>query len=369
MSFIGSQLRLARIFNELSLEDLAVKVGKTRQYIHKLETGQSEPTDELLANLANSLAVLPNFFSVPPKVIISEQDFHFRKLFTTRTLVKHTAMAKAEIFGRLVAVLEAELKFPSVNIPTLNDINGVDDIERAAEHCRSVWGLGLGPISNMTRLAENVGAIVTSFQSVSSEVDALSIELHRPVIVRNEAKKSVCRQRFDIAHEIGHFVLHEGQVTGDRITESQANRFASALLIPKEMMLKLFPKLKNNRLDWRGISDFKLQWKVSKAALLYRAHQLNIINDQQYKSGVITLKRTGEALQEKEDYRIATEEPELLINSVRLLHESYHVTAQKLAAMIDVDKQFISEFLPEIMTSEFDIPTNLIVMSDFVKDK
>lgn len=365
MSFIGSQLRLARVFNELSLEDLAVKVGKTRQYIHKLETGQSEPTDELLECLANSLLVLPTFFSMPPKTMISEQDFHFRKLFTTRTLVKHTAMAKAEVFGRLIAVLESEVKFPSVNIPTFNDITSID-IGQAAEHCRSIWGLGLGPISNMTRLAENVGAIVTSFQSVSSEVDALSIALHRPIIVRNEAKKSICRQRFDIAHEIGHFVLHEGQVTGDRITESQANRFASELLIPKLMMLKLFPKLKSGRLDWQRISDFKLQWKVSKAALLYRAHQLDIINDQQYKSGVITLKRTGEALQEKEDHLIAAEEPELLINSVRLLHQNYRINVQKLAAMIGVEKQFLSEFLPEIITSEFDVPSNIIYLSDTV---
>lgn len=367
MSFIGSQLRLARVFNELSLEELAEKVSKTRQYIHKLETGQSEPTDELLAALANNLSVLPSFFSVPPKAVVSEQDFHFRKLFTTRALVKHTAMAKAEIFGRLVAVLEAELKFPSVNIPTFNELKSVDDIERAAEHCRSFWGLGLGPISNMTRLAENIGAIVTNFKSVSSEVDALSIALHRPVIVRNEAKKSVCRQRFDIAHEIGHFVLHEGLVTGDRVTESQANRFGSALLVPKEIMLKFFPKVRNNRLDWRKISEFKLQWKVSKAALLYRAHQLNIISDEQYKSGVITLKRTGEATQEKEDHLISLEEPELLINSIRLLHKNNFVTAGKLAAMIDVDKQFLSEFIPEIISGEFDLPANLVVMSDFVK--
>lgn len=365
MSFVGSQLRLARVFNELSLEELAEKVNKTRQYIHKLETGQSAPTDELLANLATELSVLPSFFSALPKSVISEQDFHFRKLFSTRAAVKHTAMAKAEIFGRLVSVLEEELKFPSVNIPSLSETKGADDIERAADYCRSIWGLGMGPISNMTRLAENIGAIVTNFQSVSSEVDALSIALHRPVIVRNKAKKSVCRQRFDIAHEIGHFVLHEGQVTGDRVTESQANRFGSAFLVPREMMLRFFPKLKGNRLDWRKISEFKLQWKVSKAALLYRAHQLNIINDEQYKSGVITLKRTGEATEEKEDHLIDLEEPELLINSVRLLHENKFFTAEKLAAMIEVEKSFLYEFLPEILSDEFDVPANLLFLNDF----
>lgn len=364
MPFLGSQLRLARIYNELSLEDLALKVGKTRQYIHKLEIGQSEPTDDLLVSLADKLLVLPSFFDSAPQTNVAEQDFHFRKLFTTRNVVKHTAMAKAEIFGRLVSVLEAELKFPTVNIPTFTDINTIDDIESAADQCRVVWGLGLGPISNVTRLAENIGAIITSFKSVSSEVDALSIGLHRPIIVRNEAKKSVCRQRFDIAHEIGHFVLHEGQVTGDRATESQANKFASALLIPKAMMLKLFPKPKNNRLDWQKISEFKIQWKVSKAALLYRAHQFEIINADQYKSGVITLKRTGEAIQEREDHLIPSEEPELLINSVRLLHDNYLFTAQKLAGMIGVKAEFLSEFIQEIIDAEASRPSNLLYLNE-----
>jgi hypothetical protein len=51
---------------------------------------------------------------------------------------------------------------------------------------------GVEDIEHMTRLAENVGAMVTSFQSVSTEIDALSVALRRPIIVRNEAKQSAC---------------------------------------------------------------------------------------------------------------------------------------------------------------------------------
>jgi hypothetical protein len=49
----------------------------------------------------------------------------------------------------------------------------------------------------MTRLAEKLGAFVTSFDSVSDDVDALSVPLSRPFIVRIQLKVP-CRQRFDM---------------------------------------------------------------------------------------------------------------------------------------------------------------------------
>lgn len=350
MKFSGNQLRIARTFHSMSLEDVADKVDKTKQYIHKLETGQAVPTIQLQKKLADSLKVLPSFFATEPVFNLNEDNFHFRKLFSTKNQIKQTTISKGDIFGRLVQALEMEIKFPDVSISGLSDISTPDEIENAADICRTEWGVGTGPISNMTRLAENLGSIVTNFQGLSAEVDALSVVLHRPIIVRNDFKKSVCRQRFDIAHEIGHFVLHEGKVTGDRITESQANRFASALLAPKVMMLKYFPKVKNNRLDWRAISEFKLEWKLSKAALLYRARQLDIIDDQQYKSGFITLKRTGEAIVEKEDYKIKQEPPELIFNALSLLIEHKNISLDYIASSIGVKKSFLNDFLP---TEEF----------------
>src|SRR5882724_1407195 len=274
--FNGTELRLARIFNGLALEEVAERVEKTRQYLHKLETGQAVPTESLLANLASVLRVEPGFFTKNQVPMIGEDQFHFRKLFTTRTMLKQIAMARGELAGRLVTYLDQELKLPSIRIPERHDVQTPDDIERAADLCRREWELGLGPIANMNRLAENIGAIVTSFQSMSKEVDALSVAVRRPIIVRNEAKGSVCRQRFDIGHELGHFVLHMGMMTGDRVTENQANRFSSALLIPRMMMAKLFPKPRGSRLDWVGLREFKLTWKVSKAAILYRARQLDL---------------------------------------------------------------------------------------------
>ena len=316
-SFNGAQLRLARIFNGFALEEVAERVEKTRQYIHRLETLDIAPTVELSQQLGVVLGVEPDFFFMERRPL-AEENFHFRKLLTTRAGVKQAALARGELFVRLVSYLDKELNLPTINIPT-HEVRDIDGIEQAADACREVWGLGMGPIVNMTRVAEHVGAVVTSFAGVSTEIDALSVATHRPIIVRNEAKLSACRQRFDIAHELGHFVLHQGKLTGDRVTESEANRFASALLVPRSMMAKLFPRPKGSRLDWLGLREFKMTWKVSKAALLYRARTLALISDDQYKTGVITLRRHGEANGEHEDAAIPQEQPELLRHALQVL--------------------------------------------------
>lgn len=342
--FNGANLRLARVFHGLSLDDLAGQVGKSRQFLHKLETNNSvEPTPELAADLSRQLNVMAAFFYQPPAEMLPEEGVHFRKLFTTRSAIKQAAMAKAEMFLHLVNYLEEHLKLPTVSIPNVADIISADDIEQAAELCRRHWGLGLGPIDNMVRVAERAGAVVTTFNSVSAEVDALSYSLKRPIIVRNDAKPSACRQRFDIAHEIGHFVLHEGVQTGNRETESQANRFASAFLLPRSMMAAHWPRPKGGRLDWVGMKSFKLTWKVSKAAMLYRARQLDLIDDAQYKTGVITLRRTGEATTEREDKDIPLERPNMVRQALDLLSEKAGKTPHLVAAELGWSLMLLEE--------------------------
>lgn len=101
--------------------------------------------------------------------------------------------------------------------------------------------------------------------------------------------------RFDLAHELGHLLLHEGIVTGCRETESQTNHFAGAFLLPRTIMLKYFPKMisPTGRFSWNKISEFKMLFKVNKSAILYRAKQLSLITEAQYRKGVIHLKNNG----------------------------------------------------------------------------
>ncbi|HBH7053315.1 TPA: ImmA/IrrE family metallo-endopeptidase [Morganella morganii] len=346
--FNGSNLRLARLYHELSLEQVAERVSKTRQYIQRLESGYALPTKELAHELACVLCVLPEFFDDYEQSPINEEIVHFRKRSATRVAIKLATLAKAELYRRLINVFEENLNLPPVRFPEIK-VHTQEDIEKAAEKCRIDWGLGFGPIDNMTRLAEKLGAFVTSFDSVSDDVDALSVPLERPFIVRNTAKKSPCRQRFDIAHEVGHLIFHGGVSTGDRLTESQANRFASALLLPRSAMAKYFPKPIGGRIDWKGLSQFKLTWKVSKAAIIYRAHQLSLLTDAQYKTAFFGLKRKGEAIDEKEDFLIPSEKPELFYNAMDVLLNDVYLDMYSLSNHLKI----MPEMLMQLMSEEY----------------
>ncbi len=350
LQFNGAALRLARLFNELSLEDVATMVGKSRQYLHKMENAPSDPSFDVVTSLAAGLKVRPGFF-YQTTTPVAEEAIHFRKMFTARAMVKHFAIAKAEAFRRLVNLLDNELQLPAVRLPA-RGVNSMADVELVAEECRREWGLGMGPVDNMIRLAENVGAVVTTFSSISREVDALSIGGARPIIVRNDAKASSCRQRYDIAHELGHAVMHQGIRTGDRLTESEANRFAGALLVPQSMMVKFFPRPRGSRLDKRGISDFKMQWKISKAALLYRAWQLELLTDGQFRSGMVDLKTRGEAMREKEDDSIEMERPELVATSFDVLRNRRGITMANVAEALHVQMEWLTRLTGPLVFPE-----------------
>lgn len=347
MLFNGAQLRLARQFWGKPLNEVAEGINKTRQYVSQLETGKGrlkweDPATEAISNL---LEVMPSFFFKEPGTMLSEDQANFRKLTTTKTSMKQKVLARGAIFDEAVEFIGTKVRFPNVDFPDHSGAETAEEIERAAEKVRLHWGLGYGPISHMVRVAERAGAVVTFFHDASTEVDALSITSKRPVIVRNDAKQSPFRLRFDIAHEVGHLILHEGLVTGDRKTESEANRFASAFLLPRSTFIKAFPR-RGSRIDWSGLSELKMEFKVTKAAILYRAKSLGLLDDDQYRSAIITMKNRGESIEEAEDRFIVAESAEVLPAAIEILRKHHRISHSELAKRLCVTPRFLEQIVP-----------------------
>jgi len=343
--FCGANLRVARCVAAYALDEVAERVGKTRQYIHKLETGAARPTDELAADLAKCLEVLPEFFYGIPITPIAEDVVHFRRLASTKAGVRQIVIAKGQLTRLMVSEIERRASLPVVRFESL-PTQSSEEIERAAELTRRAWGLGNGPILNMARLAENAGAVLTTFPDVSREVDALCVPGARPLIITNGETKSACRVRFDVAHEIAHLVMHEGVKTGDRLTESEANRFASALLMPRAAIIKEFKISRSGSISWGALPELKLRWKASKAAIIMRAKHLGVIDDNRVRSAFIRLKNSGESLGEVEDSLVPSETPELMSAAIDLLATKRGLSADDLARSIKVSPTLLTKLLP-----------------------
>jgi Zn-dependent peptidase ImmA (M78 family)/DNA-binding XRE family transcriptional regulator len=318
--FIGEQLRLARVACGRSLEEVGEEVRATRQYIHQIETGAKTPSAEMALALADAVGVRPRFLHVRFNPTVKLEQCHFRKQFTTPASLTSQVLARGTILDRLTGEIAARLELPAVDFPDIPSKDS-EDIERAAEGARKHWRLGLGaPIISMTRVVENAGAIVTHFVGLSERVDALSMDRPRPIIIRSAAKESLCRLRFDIAHECGHLIMHRGVQTGDRETEEQANRFASAFLLPRTGFVKEFPR--GRTLDWHALFELKLRWKVSVRAMVRRAFDLRLITAAQYRTANIHLVKTGQAKAERYDDEMPMEKPELLDRALDALEAS-----------------------------------------------
>ncbi|MGI1999628.1 helix-turn-helix domain-containing protein [Shewanella frigidimarina] len=317
----GDKLRIARIASGFSLVDVGAELGVTRQYAHKLEN-EAIPSNEQLEQLASLLNVKANFFFNQRRKPIEVEQCHFRSLRTSTQTLKKMTMAQVEIFDdSFLRFLAEEVDFPPIRLLDVcdSDIQSVSAIELIAERFRRELGLGLGPISNVIKLAESIGCIVVNLQEADERIDAFSVYNGRPIIVRNTAKSSPCRLRFDISHEIGHLIMHRGVETGCRVTESQANSFASAFLMPRSSFSAEFPKMRGQYFNWEALEDLKVRWGVSLKAILYRASKLGLITPEKAKTGFTTLARSGQAKVENGDERLTAEEPMMIQRAIDML--------------------------------------------------
>ncbi|WP_321854037.1 helix-turn-helix domain-containing protein [Paraburkholderia tropica] len=365
MTFIGSNLRIARLFHDFSQQELGEHIGCSKQFLSRLESGGDVPTAALVSKLCDRLAVLPEFFVAPDPMPIADEQCHFRKQLTTKVALHQSARARGEFLKRMINVMDEHLELPRYDFEE-GDASSAEAIEQVAERAREHWGLGLGPIQNMTRIAENAGAVVMPINGLAPEIDAISFATRRPVIAMNAEGRSSCRARFGIAHEIGHFCLHIGIQTGDKVTESQANRFASAFLMPRRYFAaECRTAMRGSRLNWSVLADIKVRWGVSKAAILYRGRQLGVFSDEQYRSGVIGLTRRGEARSEFEDKDIPIESADLITDGIQVLRDAFGISRVALAREMKVQTSLLDELLsarfgPEAHSASTD---NVVSMS------
>lgn len=345
-NFFGDKLRLARLMSGLTQQELGEHVLVSRQFIHQLETGIKVPAEDTIGAIAEVLKVKKAFFYKSPVNDVKYEQCHFRKRRTTPVGLANRVLALSTVFEQFVDILDEHLELPEYNFPDFdtNDLNA-EKIERLAEKCRTHWNLGVDtPISNMIRVLENAGAVITCFDGVSDKVDALSINRKRPIIVRNNAKESVCRMRFDLAHECSHLVLHQGVETGCVRTEKEADAFASAFLFPRAAFLKEFPKcLSPLRIRWEKVYDLKIRWKMSARAIIYRANYLGLLSPQQYRSANVYLNKTGQSKIEIFDEKIASEQPEILSASLDTLYHEASISIFDIADNLGVGEEIIAQ--------------------------
>lgn len=283
--FSGERLRLARVFNGLSQAELGARVEITHASISQAENGLRQPSPQVVDRLAVTLGFDRSYFFLGLPTEFRDEECHFRRRKTTPLNVRNRVLATGTLFNELLALLEASVRLPVYNVPTIRATTP-EEIEAAAERCREAWELGIdAPVKNVARALERAGIVIARFAASAGKVDAFSRSGDRGVIVLNTDKASTSRARYDKSHEAGHLVMHAGVDALSEDREAEANRFASAFLMPRAAFAREFPRPVGGRIRFdEPLIKTKERWRTSLAAIVRRAHDLKLITAAQYEA-------------------------------------------------------------------------------------
>lgn len=290
MSEIGNNLRRVRLLNNMSLKEAGSLLNMSAQAVAKYEKGEIKPNSQKLIEFADAYNVKTieflKTYDIPQMKFTS---FRKRKRLDGQKL----ELLKNQIQRKVADYLEVlEINNSTVNIK-LNkySCNDFEDAEDAAINFRNDIRISLiQPISDLISILENLGIIIIQIDNpngIFDDFDGLSEIVNGvPVIVLLDGISDGARQRFTIAHELGHLVLNIKNNELD--VEKLCNKFAGSLLMPKEAVINEFSKSRNN-ISLYELVVFKYEYKVSIAATLYRLRDLKIISEYTYKNLVFTL--------------------------------------------------------------------------------
>lgn len=291
--FNGKRLGLARKRQRLTAKELAEKAGISPVTITRLETGQNQADATTLSKLAEVLDYPLEFFSKPDPSPLSPEIVSFRSLSSMTAKERNAALSAGENGVEVYEWLAKTYNLPSLDLPNFDPELTP---EAAADALRQHWGLGYQPVVNLMKLLEAKGIRVLGLEENTANVDAFSFWQDDTAYVFLNSFKSAERSIFDTAHELGHLILHKhGPTSGNdedtRTAEVEANRFASAFLMPEEDVKARMPRLITADLIIRA----KKRWRVSAMALTYRLHHLSrpMLSEWQYRSICIELGKRG----------------------------------------------------------------------------
>jgi len=307
-SFSGERLQLAREFRGKTQKQLGDEVAASPALISLCETGKKkDPAPDLVEACGSVLGFEPAFFYHPVRDVFRENECSFRHRRSAPERLKDQIRAHATLIGMVIERLQALLRFPELDVPHLT-VQGAEDIEAAAEHSREYWNIGIdGPILQVSRVLERAGVVIVPNVVQSTKVDAFSRVGKVTMIFLNQAIPSTSRWTFDIAHECGHIVLHSGVPTGTPETEAEADRFASAFLMPRKAFARDF---RIAPFSWPHVFDLKRRWCVSAAAIVRRSYDLGLLGAVGYRQAFKYMSAKGWRAN-GEPYEPAFQPPEL----------------------------------------------------------
>lgn len=305
-------------------KQVAEKSGVAQSLISKAEIGSRPLTSEEIEKVAPSLRVTPDLLRWPDDIYgFGSASFFHRKQQSLSQRTLRQIQAQVNLLR-----MRLQRLMNSVDIENLGLIPHIDVDETGqqeiARRVRAAWRLPMGPVGNLVNAVELAGGVVARQDFGTHRINAISV-WHPgsfPLFMLNESLTPE-RQRFVLAHELGHMVMHEGEPPRET-AEHEADLFAEELLMPAA---EIRPQLE--ALDLRKAATLKPYWKVPMQSLILRAEHLGLISAGRCRSLHAYMNKLGYLPIEPNP--IKREEPSVLTNILNVHFDDNGFAVDELA--------------------------------------
>lgn len=170
----------------------------------------------------------------------------------------------------------------------------IKKIENLASSILTDLNIKSAPVDIKT-IAKKKGATIKPYE-VGEKISGMLFIKNGEGIISYNPTESMVRQRFTIAHELGHLLLHrktqdifvdkqfqvhfrnENSGTGQDIQELEANAFAAAILMPKDLLLTEIKKHNFDLGDESAMKELAKVFNVSLQAMTFRMVNLGFFS-------------------------------------------------------------------------------------------
>jgi Zn-dependent peptidase ImmA (M78 family) len=270
-----------------------------------VESGLLDLAPDRWSAVSDALRVPVSAFLEAGSPVPPARVFHRKRKTTPKSAVTKIGADAALAQQRVSALLPPVV--PQLRRHDLED--GFVTPQEVAQDVRSDLELGTDPIQNLVDVIEAAGVTVLRWPLDSVQVDAIATwpENSAPVILIGEHVPAE-RQRFTMAHELGHAVMHDQ--AGSDEQERQADAFAGEFLLPAKRLRASWPADPS----LQNLMPLKRLWGISLAALLRRAADTGLLDDRDYQRWNIELSTSG--MHRREPEPLPPEEPRALTDAI-----------------------------------------------------
>jgi Zn-dependent peptidase ImmA (M78 family)/DNA-binding XRE family transcriptional regulator len=288
---LGERVHRLRLIDGVGQVEFASRVGIANGSVSKIENGRMVVSDDLLNRIAGALDCTPEYLAAPERIGPTTRPWLRAYADASKKTVDQqaadctTAIEVSEILG---------LRRMPDSIPIFDgDASDDDAIEQFALDVRAAAQIGDSDVvGNAIRAAERLGCVVLPMRNELGKHLGLSVRANLvPVLCVSQAAAEGVpgdRQRFTVAHELGHLGLHADLAppeSADEATrvEKQAHHFAGAFLGPGDALLQDLRDI-GGRVTLRTLALLKERWGISIKALVMRFQRLGVIDADQARS-------------------------------------------------------------------------------------